>query len=222
MHGAGGRLDHDRRLVAPAVGHLVQLQFVGDQGQRPAAAGVGAVIRSAGRAAGGRRPGARSGWCGPPRRAGRAGRCPGRRQCRTGSITTRRPSAASPTTSWPGTNGKLTIGSNHRDDRPSTVARSLPQIPDRRGRTTCHSGPGQRRRIDVGQPQRAGPPAAARSPARRHPGRGEPGDRPVDLQRLHAARPDRQQGPGPARAPSASARRASPVCGRWRPAWSRD
>ena len=47
-HGQGGvdrtrrRFDHDGSLVAEAGGHLVQLQVVGDESQRPTASGVGA------------------------------------------------------------------------------------------------------------------------------------------------------------------------------------
>ena len=45
VHGARGRLDHDGRLVAPPVRHLVELQGVGDERQRPASSRVGAVPR---------------------------------------------------------------------------------------------------------------------------------------------------------------------------------
>ena len=227
VDGAGGRLDHDRRLVAPARRAPRAAAARGRPAPATSRRRCRRSTRSAGRAAGGRRPVARSGWCARRRTAGHGGSMPRTRQCSTGSTTTRRPSSASPTTSWPGTNGKLTIGSNHRDDRPSTVARSLPQIPASRGRTTCQSGPGRRGRVDVDQAQRAGPAAAARPPARRHPGRGEPGDRALHLQRLHDRRRRSSAGArsaaagGALRAPWASARRASPACGRWRPAWSR-
>ena len=63
-------------------------------------------------------------------------------QPNTGSTTTRSPSSVVPTISWPGTNGKLTIGSKYREDFPATVARSDPQIPARIGDTRCQSGPG--------------------------------------------------------------------------------
>ena len=61
----------------------------------------------------------------------------------TGSSTTRRSSSVSATTSWPGVKGKLTMGSKYRLAVPSTVDRSLPQMPARRGRSHTHSGPGR-------------------------------------------------------------------------------
>ena len=191
MHGAGRRLDHDRRLVAPAVGTSWSWQLVGDQGQRPAPAGVGAVTRSAGRAAGGRRRG-RSQWLVRPAAHAAARRVDAPdRAVSTGSITTRRPSSASATTSWPGTNGKLTIGSNQRDDRPSTVARSLPQMPGQAGPDHLPARAGQARAGRC-RPGAAARPARRRPalPARRHPGRGEAGDRP-----LASAAPSRGRGP---------------------------
>ena len=48
----------------------------------------------------------------------------------------------SATTSWPGTNGNDTIGSKYRLAAPSTVARSLPQMPASLGRTCTQPGPG--------------------------------------------------------------------------------
>ena len=126
--------------------------------------------RSAGPAAGGRRPAVHNGWCGP------SGTPTGRldaaiRQCNTGSTTTRRPSSASPTTSWPGTKGKLTMGSNHRECAP-------PGWPGRCRRSpTAAAGPpaspapttraGRCRR--AGADQRPPCPAATR----RHPGGGK-------------------------------------------------
>ena len=79
------------------------------------------------------------------------------------------------------------MGSNHRDDRPSTVARSLPQMPARRGRTRCQSGPGSSGGSTSASRSGPDPAAGARPPSRRHPGRGEAGDGPLDLQRLHRA-----------------------------------
>ena len=165
---------------------------------------------------------------GPPGGTGRhGGSMPRTRQCSTASTTTLRPSSASPTTSCPGTNGKLTIGSNHLDDRPSTVARSLPQMPASRGRTTCHPAPGGA----------GGSTSTSRSgPARPPP----PGFHP-DATRAAAKRAtDRStcrafmsggSGPAPSagvpsaaggavpRGRGANARRASLACGRWPPAW---
>ena len=104
---------------------------------------------------------------------------------RTGSITTRRPSSVSATTSWPGTNGKLTIGSNHRDERPSTVARSLPHIPVSRGVSRSQPGPGSSG--GATSTRRSGPkrpPAPGLQPDA-DAGHGEPGQRAFDLEGLH-------------------------------------
>ena len=52
------------------------------------------------------------------------------------------PSSRSPTTSWPGTNGKLTQSSKYVDAWPSIIDRSEPQIPASRVWTRCQPGPG--------------------------------------------------------------------------------
>ena len=57
-------------------------------------------------------------------------------------MTMRVPSSSSPTTSWPGTNGKLTKSSKYVDACPSTSDRSDPQMPARRVRTRCQPSPG--------------------------------------------------------------------------------
>ena len=86
-------------------------------------------------------------------------------QLRTGTTMTRVPSSRSPTTSWPGVNGKDTIGSNQREEVPSIVARSEPQMPARRGRTRTQPGPGSsgasRSRRAIG-PTLAPPPGVSR------------------------------------------------------------
>ena len=128
----------------------------------------------------------RSQWLMRPSAHGRqTGRMPRATQLRTGTTTARCPSSRSPTTSWPGVNGNDTIGSNHRDDVPSIVARSEPQMPDRRGRSRTQPGPGQLGRIDVAQRERTDLGAAAgREPAGHHGG-GELGRLAREHERLH-------------------------------------
>src|SRR6201995_4523801 len=67
----------------------------------------------------------------------------------TGSRKTRVPagsssqaSSSAPTTSCPGTNGHDTKGEKYSDDRPVTVARSEPQMPDSRTRPRPGGPPG--------------------------------------------------------------------------------
>ena len=100
-------------------------------------------------------------------------------------MTTRRPSSVSATTSWPGTNGKLTMGSNHRDERPSTVARSLPQMPDIRGNSLCQPGPGSSGGSYVHQAERAVAATGARFPLGGDARHGEARHRAFDLKGLH-------------------------------------
>ena len=52
------------------------------------------------------------------------------------------PSSRRPTTSWPGTNGKLTQSSKYVEAWPSIIDRSDPQIPARPVCTWCQPGPG--------------------------------------------------------------------------------
>ncbi len=63
----------------------------------------------------------------------------------TGSSTTRRPSGSSATTSWPGTNGNETIGSNQRDERAVDRGQVGPADARQRGRMRHPVGTGQRR-----------------------------------------------------------------------------
>ena len=78
-------------------------------------------------------------------------------QLSTGTMATREPSSRSPTTSWPGVNGNETMGSNQRDEVPSMVARSEPQMPASRGPHPHPAGTGQLGGVDVAQRQRARP-----------------------------------------------------------------
>ena len=81
----------------------------------------------------------------PAAQAAHTGSTPRIAQCSTGMTTTRRaPTSAttSATISCPNVNGKLTIESKYAPACPLTVARSLPQMPDIRGRRRSHSGPG--------------------------------------------------------------------------------
>ena len=89
MHGAGGRLDHDRGLVGQLVGHGVELARVGDHQASTSRRRCRSRSRSAGRARGRRRRCARSCRGRPRRRPGRRGRCRGSTQPSTGSSTTR-------------------------------------------------------------------------------------------------------------------------------------
>ena len=123
VHGAGRRLDHDRVLVGERVGHGVELGARGRRGRRwTSRRRCRRSSRSAARGRGGRRPRCShsAGVALGARRAGRvdaAGAQPS-----TGSTTTRvpgqrtagvvgPPSSSTPTTSWPGTKGKLTMSS---------------------------------------------------------------------------------------------------------------
>ena len=174
----------------------------------------------------------------PAAHASQTGAMPRATQLRTGTIATRVPSSSSPTTSCPGVNGNDTIGSNQREEVPSIVARSDPQMPASRGRTRTHSGPGS----SGGSTSRK-----ARGPTRAPP----PGEsRPATMAAANLAgcrektsafigcvrwsRPCRpaggEDGPtpgrwgagaGPPRPTCRSARRASPACGPARPAGSR-
>ena len=127
VHGAGGRLDHDGVVVAQLVGDDVELAAVGDQpGGRPPAAGVGAVADLQARgemAEGDALAAARAAFAaGGARRRDAAGDAaehrldhhPGARRRAPSSPALGVGAAASsttPTTSWPGTKGKLTSSS---------------------------------------------------------------------------------------------------------------
>ena len=124
-----------------------------------------------------RGPGCRSCPRSPAAQGPHGGEMPRAAHPSTGSTTTRRPSGPSATTSWPGTNGNETIGSNHRLDRPSTVARSEPQMPASRGVSRTQSGAGssgEARSSNVSGPT---PAPAAGAPDRRPPGRRRTGRR---------------------------------------------
>ena len=110
VHPARRRLDHHRGVVAHGVGHGVQLTLVGHHGDAPAAAGraaeaalqagletaEGDAFAVAEIASGARRAGGVDA-------AGNA--------AEDGFEHGARSSSRSPTTSWPGVNGKLTMGS---------------------------------------------------------------------------------------------------------------
>ena len=196
-------------------------------GSRCAGGEVGVVVAVAGRGAVERRA----------RSRGPRGRAPAR--ARRGV-----PSSSSPTTSWPGTNGKLTQSSKYVEAWPSIIDRSEPQIPARRVRTRCQPGPGSSGGSIVGVLER--PDRAAARPTRRQPSRAT-----ADLQRqppslrrrscgavhrgtapVHVANApaalalDHHAGRSAAagggrRWPSTSARRASRACGRSRRGGSR-
>ena len=148
---ARGRLDHHRGLVAHPVGHAVELALVGDERGAPAATRCRCRSRSAGRAAGGRRRCARTDRWRPRHTLRTAGRCRGPRTPAPARRRRAVPSSRSPTTSWPGTNGNETMGSNQRDERPSTVARSEPQMPGQARPHPVPAGAGELRLLDLGE-----------------------------------------------------------------------
>src|SRR5688500_5976257 len=112
-------------------------------------------------------------------------------QPNTGSTTTRAPSSVVPTISWPGTNGKLTIGSKYRDDFPATVARSEPQIPARIGWTRCHPGPGS---VGSGASTRASGPTRAPPPGVTEPATRAAANRGSDRENRSAFTPTSHSG----------------------------
>ncbi len=213
VDGAGGRLDHDGVLVGQGVGHGVELAGVGHE---PARSTSRRRCRCSSRSAA-RRPGGRRRRCsqqpGVARRRTRhrAGRCRGGR-----SRAPARPPPGSRGEGAPGVVGAAvvehahhlvagdereadTMSSKYRELRPSTVARSEPQMPDSSGRSGYQSSPGQLGRLGVEQPQRADARAPPGPEDRGHPGRGEPGQRCA-----------RRPGPSPA-ARSAGGPRAWPA-----------
>ena len=206
-------------------GHLVQLQVVGDQRQRPAAAGVGAVTRlQAGLQVAADQSLA---VVGAPGRAGRqGGSMPRTRQCRTGSITTRRPSSASRDHLVAGHEGEAHDGLEPPRRPPVHGGQVAPADPRQAGPDHLPLRPGQ-------APAGRCRPAGAGRPGRRRPasnptppGRPRTGPRERSICRAFIGAPARAgarsaAGDAAPPGPSASAPRASRVCGRWRPAWSR-
>ncbi len=93
-----------------------------------------------------------------------------------------------PTTSWPGTKGKLTMSSKYRELRPSRVARSEPQMPASTGWTRCQPGPGSSGGST--SVRRSGPDRRAPCPSPRRP-------RPAGTRRSGAGCA-RRRGPSPA------------------------
>ncbi len=141
---AGGGLDHDRGLVGQGVGDREQLAAVRDEAGGPAAAGRRRSSRSATRARGGRRRSARSGSTRPSRhdRARRVDAA-GTAQDSTGiehhPLSRRR---GRPPPRARARRGRRRWARSSATDLPSTVARSEPQMPARRGRTSTHSSDG--------------------------------------------------------------------------------
>ena len=125
----------------------------------------------------------------PAAQAGHGGSTPRAAQPSTGSSTTRAPSSSAPTTSWPGTKGKLTMGSN------------------RTATTVPPPWPGRSRRC---RPARDAPGASPWNP-RAASGRAcppGPGGRAGRRRRRSGCRP-----PGRRRSGAATGRSAAPSCG---------
>jgi hypothetical protein len=161
-------LDHDRGLVGHVVGDAVQLGLVGHEGGRPAAAGVGAVPGLQSRLEVPERdvaaPADLAAGTALARRLDAAGRAPEHRLQHDARAVVEVTDDL-----VPGTNGKLTTGSNQRLDVASIVARSEPQMPARRGRTRTQ--PGASTSGGSASTRRSGPGPAPR------PGASEPARR---------------------------------------------
>ena len=122
---AGGGLDHDGVLVGQAPRARRGAGWRGPSAARSTTRRrCRCRTRSAAPARGRRRPGCRTVRCGPSRTGGRGGGCargaqpehrlddgPGARGRARGRRSRCRPSSSTPTTSWPGTKGKLTRSS---------------------------------------------------------------------------------------------------------------
>ena len=182
---AGERLDEHGALVGHVIGRAGGVGCRGRSAPAPSRRPSSSRSRSGSRVRGRRRRGGRSRRRHRARRprTGGGSRGPrGRGPARARPACRRR---ASPTTSWPGTNGKLTQSSKYVEAWPSTIDRSDPQIPASRVLDTVPAGTRQLGRIDVGVLQRPHPHRRRRRQRRRHPGQPQPPDRPPHLQRLH-------------------------------------
>ena len=236
------RLDHHRGLVAHPVGHAVQLALVGDERGAPAAARVGAeaglqtglqvaegeTLASIGGALG-------TGFARRVDAAGRAGQ--------HGLDDDTRAVVEVAHDLVPGHERERHDGLEPAGRTSLDRCQVRAADPRETGPHPLPAGSGERGLLRVARErERARLPCDAR--------RGQAGQRPFEDERLHPALPsflsyaavlrtasyDKKDGGETSafmraarwaaaaagrRAPSPSARRASPACGRWRPAWSR-
>ena len=184
VHAARSRLDHHRGLVTHVVGNAVQLRLMGNQRERPAAAGVGAVARLQARVEVAERRALTA--VAVARRTLRAQRLDAARRARQRRLQDDARAVLELADDF------VTGHKREADDRlevPRALAIDCRQVgATDPGEQRPHPPPlrtGQPRRVDVGQAQRSHPGAAARGQGAGNPRRREPRHRPLEHERLH-------------------------------------